>query len=171
MIFTDFKPQVHARQYLYRDSVTIFCFRFFHESFPPKLLEITLGSFRISRRYSKVKVHHWYERHQLLATSVNYTCGKFFNYTCNKFATGFQRQRGLICRRWQWHQWQIMGTISDCLHLNMNLKKTFIYMLTGYQRCPNKLFKTFPIKDFFHLPPVSTTLVVHLELWISLRIF
>ncbi len=107
------------------------------------------------------------------ATVVNYTSRKFFNYTCNKFATGFQRQQGLICHRWQWHQWQIMGTISDCLHLNVNLKKTFtcIYMLTGYQRCPNKIFKTFPIKDFFHLPPMSTTLVVHLELWISLRIF
>jgi hypothetical protein len=32
------------------------------------------------------------------------------------------------------------------------------------QRCPNKIFKTFLIKIFFHLPTVSTTLVVHLEL-------
>ncbi len=27
------------------------------------------------------------------------------------------------------------------------------------------------IEDFFHLPPVSTTPVVHLELWISQRVF
>ncbi len=34
----------------------------------------------------------------------------------------------------------------------------------------NEDFSDF-LKIFFHLPPVSTTLVVHLELWISLRIF
>jgi hypothetical protein len=33
------------------------------------------------------------------------------------------------------------------------------------------MIKTFPNEDFFHLPLVSTTLVVHLELQISLRIF
>jgi hypothetical protein len=34
-----------------------------------------------------------------------------------------------------------------------------------------KYIKMFMIEDFFHLPPVSTTQVVHLELPISLRIF
>jgi hypothetical protein len=40
------------------------------------------------------------------------------------------------------------------------------------QKCPNnKRFKTFLIKDLFHLPPELKTTVVHLELRISLRIF
>jgi hypothetical protein len=37
--------------------------------------------------------------------------------------------------------------------------------------CPNIIFKTFLIEDFFNLPPVSTTAVAHLELEISPRIF
>ncbi len=40
-----------------------------------------------------------------------------------------------------------------------------------YQRCPNKIIKTYKIEDFFHLPPVSLTPVVHLELQISPQIF
>jgi hypothetical protein len=35
----------------------------------------------------------------------------------------------------------------------------------------NKIIKIFLIEDFFHLPPVSTTPLVHLEPQISLRIF
>ncbi len=43
----------------------IFCFRFFlNESSSPEPPKITFGSFRFlfknSRRYSQVKVHHWY---------------------------------------------------------------------------------------------------------------
>jgi hypothetical protein len=37
------------------------------------------------------------------------------------------------------------------------------------QRCPNKIIKIFLIEDFSHLPPVSTTPVVNLELRISPR--
>ncbi len=39
------------------------------------------------------------------------------------------------------------------------------------QKCPNKIIKIFLIEDFSHLPPVSTTRVVNLELRISPRIF
>ncbi len=35
---------------------------------------------------------------------------------------------------------------------------------------PKKIMKSFLIEDFFHFPLVSTTLVVHLELRISLQI-
>ena len=35
------------------------------------------------------------------------------------------------------------------------------------QRCPNKIIKIFQIEDFFHLPSVSLTPVVNLELPIS----
>ncbi len=67
-----------------------------------------------------------------------------------------------------------MGTISDCLHLKVNLKKTFFYMLilnSTTQRYPKNIFKTSLINDFFHLPLISRTLVVHLELRIYPRIF
>jgi len=46
--------------------------------------------------------------------------------------------------------------------------KKFIYMLTPLLKgVPKKIIKTFLIEDFFHLPPVSRTLVVNLELRIS----
>jgi hypothetical protein len=58
-------------------------------------------------------------------------------------------------------RWQIMETISDCLHLKKNLKNK----ISKTQKCPNKIFKTFfLIEDFFRFPPVPTTPVVHLEL-------
>jgi hypothetical protein len=38
-------------------------------------------------------------------------------------------------------------------------------------KCPKIIIKTFIIADFFHLPLVSTTSVVHLELQMSPRIF
>ncbi len=79
-----------------------------------------------------------------------------------------------ICRRCQWHRRQIMGTISGCKHLIVNLKaKIYIYVnSTTKQRCPNKIINIFRIEDdFFHLPPASMTPVVHLELRISPRIF
>jgi hypothetical protein len=60
-----------------------------------------------------------------------------------------------------------MGTMSDCLHLTVNLKnKNYLDVNSDTQRCPNKIFKTFLIEDFFHL-----LLVVHLELGIHLRKF
>ncbi len=59
-----------------------------------------------------------------------------------------------------------MGTISEYLHYTGKLKeKIYIYN----QRYPNKIIKTFLIAGFFHLPPVSTTPVVHFELRISTR--
>ncbi len=83
------------------------------------------------------------------------------------------------CHRYQWHQWkichrcqrhrrQIMGTTSDWLHLKMNLKiKNYLYVNFTTQRCPNKIFKTFLIKGFFHLPLEEKCL----ELRISKLIF
>jgi hypothetical protein len=65
-----------------------------------------------------------------------------------------------------------MRPISGCRCLKVNLKsKIYIYVNTTTQRCPNKIIKTFLLEDFFHLPPVSLTPVVHLEPRISPRIF
>jgi hypothetical protein len=84
----------------------------------------------------------------------------------------YQRRRRQICHRCQRHRWQIMGTISGCSHLKLNLKaKIYIYVNSTTQRCPNKIIKIFQFEDFCHLPPVSATPVVHLELRISPRIF
>ncbi len=47
----------------------------------------------------------------------------------------------------------------------MNLmEKIYLYDNSTTQRCPKEIMKIFQIKDFFHLPPVSTTPVVHLKL-------
>jgi hypothetical protein len=65
-----------------------------------------------------------------------------------------------------------MATISGGRYLKVNLKaKIYIYVISTIQRCPNKIIKNFLITDFFHLPPVSKTPVVNLELRISPRIF
>ncbi len=77
-----------------------------------------------------------------------------------------------ICCWCQRHQLQIMGKILDCWHLKVNLKeKSYLYVDSTTQRC-KKIVKMFLIEDFFCLPPASTnTGGVHLELWISPRIF
>jgi hypothetical protein len=65
-----------------------------------------------------------------------------------------------------------MGLISGCRYLKVNVKaKMYISVNSTIQRCPNKVIKIFLIEDFSHLPPVSTTPVVNLELRISPRIF
>ncbi len=65
-----------------------------------------------------------------------------------------------------------MGTISGCRYLKVDLKaKIVIFVNSTILRCPNKIINIFLIEDYFHLPPVSTTPVVNLELRISPRIF
>ncbi len=62
----------------------------------------------------------------------------------------YQRHRRQFCH---WHRWQIMETISDSRHLQVNLKaKIYIYVNSTTQRCPNKIIRIFLIEDFFHLP-------------------
>jgi hypothetical protein len=58
-----------------------------------------------------------------------------------------------------------VGTLSNFWHLKVNLKEIiYLYVNSTTQRCPNKIIKTFLIKEFFHLPMVSLTPLVHLEL-------
>ncbi len=84
----------------------------------------------------------------------------------------YQWHRRQICHRCHWHWWQIVGTITGCWHLKVNLKaKIYINVSSTTQRWPNKIIKIFLIEDFFHLPPVSLTPVANLELRISPRIF
>ncbi len=58
------------------------------------------------------------------------------------------------CHRYQRHRRQIMGTISGCRHLKLNLKaKSYIHVYSTTQRCPNKINKIFQFEHFCHLPP------------------
>jgi hypothetical protein len=54
----------------------------------------------------------------------------------------------------------------------VNLKeKNYLYVNFASQRRPKKIIKTFLIEDFFHLPLVPTTPMVHLKLQISPKKF
>ncbi len=60
----------------------------------------------------------------------------------------------------------------DIRYLKVNLKaKMYTCVNSTIQRCPKKIIIIFLIEDLSHLPPVSTTPVVKLELQISPRIF
>ncbi len=159
----------------------IFCFRFFSwitfPQVPDNNIRIISNFFKNSRRYSQVKVHHrcqrhrWQICHQCQWHRWQITAG----INDGKFATGINDTGGKFCHQFPlccWHRWQIMGTISGCRHLKVNLQtKIYTYVSSTTQRWPNKIIKLFLIEDFFHLPPVSLTLVANLELRISPRIF
>jgi hypothetical protein len=167
----------------------IFRFWFFSSiSFPPapEYPNRTVSNFfENSRRYLQVKVHHRCQRHRWqichrwqIAAGINDTGGKFatgINRTGCKFCHQFPLccwHWWQICRRCQWRRWQIIRTISGCRHLKVNLKaKIYIYVNSTTQRWQKKIMKIFLLEDFFHLPPVSLTPVVHLEPRISPRIF
>ncbi len=128
-------------------------------SFPKYTIRAVLNFFENSRRYLQLKVDHRYQRHR---TGVKF---------CHPFHWSFWYW-WQNCHRCQRYQWQTMGLISGCRYLKVNLKaKIYTYVNSTIQRCPNKIIKIFLIEDFFHLPLVSTTPVVNLELRISPRIF
>ncbi len=114
----------------------IFCVRFFSWiTFPQARdnnIRIISNFFENSRRYSQVMVHHRWQ----IAAGINDTGGKFasgVNDTGSKF--GHQSplccwHRWQICRRCQRRRWQIIGAISGCRHLKVNLKaKIYIYVI------------------------------------------
>jgi hypothetical protein len=96
--------------------------------------------------------------------------GKFatgVNDTSGKFAAGVNDAGGKLTPV-STTPARIMRTISGCRHLKVNLKaKIYIYVNSTTQRCPNKIIKIFLLEDFFDLPPVALTPVVHLEPRIS----
>ncbi len=139
------------------------------------------------RRYSRVKVHHRYQRQiftpfllALLIPVANLPPVSTIpaanlppvSTTPAANCHRYQRHRRQICHRCRWHRWQIMATISGCRHLKVNLKaKIYIYVYSTTQRCPKKIIKIFLLEGFFHLPPMSLTQVANLELRISRWIF
>ncbi len=82
--------------------------------------------------------------------------------TGGKLATRCQQYRQQICGWFQWHRSKYWCNISNCLNLKVNFnEKNYLY---DYYSIPKK-------EDFFNLPPVSTTLMVNLELQINPQIF
>ncbi len=156
----------------------IFCVRFFSwitfPHAPENNFRFISIFFENSRRYSQVKVHHlcqWHRwqnwcRYQRPVSTTPVSTTLVAN--CHQH----QQYRRQICHCCCWHRWQIMGTISGCRELKVNLKaKIYIHVNCTTRRCPNKIIKILLLEDFFHLTPVSMTPLVHLEPWISLRIF
>ncbi len=147
-----------------------FCFRFFlwiiFLQAPECNIGVILNCFKNSQRYLPVKVHHRYLRdrqHILLPVPlVLLILVANLPLVSTKPAANLPPVSIAPAANLQ-----IMGTLSDCWHLTMNTKeKIYINVNFTNQRCPNKIIETFLIEDFFHLPPVSMTPVVHLEMWI-----
>ncbi len=144
---------------------------FFHESVSPQPQSKIF--FENSRRYSQIKVHDRYQRHQrqilppvslvLLILEANLP---LVSTTQVAICHQYQQHLWQICYQCQWHQWQIMGTTSGCWDLQWTWRQKWICKLTIL---PKGVY-TFMIEDFFHLPLVSTTPVGHLELGISPQI-
>jgi hypothetical protein len=89
---------------------------------------------------------------------IKFTTG--VNDTGGNFATGINNTGGKKLKQYQ-----------AAYTLKQTFKKIYLYANSTTQRCTNKIFKTFLIEGFFHLPPVSLTPVVHLALQISPRVF
>jgi hypothetical protein len=138
-----------------------FASSFFHKLSSPRPLKITLGSFWIF-----LKIHRDIRKSRC-TTGISDTGSKFAIGTAGGADTGGKFTGGVVLlhRRqiflWcSWYQWQIMGTISDCLHLKVNLMNLPIFNSTT-QRLQTIYLKLSDWR-FFHL---------HLELRISPRIF
>ncbi len=113
----------------------------------------------LSKIFSPISLSFWEKAYSTLPPKL-----------ISLIAFSFFREALWYLLAFQWYRWQIMGTISGCWDLKVNLKakrQKCIYKLTLPQRCPNEIIKTFVIEDFLHLPLVSTTPVVHFGLRIS----
>ncbi len=135
---------------LYRDSVTrFFASGFFHESVSTQPQSIPRDRFEFFWKFAEILASQGAPPVSMIPvanfatsfTSVVDTGGKLPPVSLGTAEA----------LKWTWRQ---KGT----------------YKLTS-QSSLNKIIKAFMIEDFFLLPPVSTTSVVHLELWISARFF
>ncbi len=139
---------------------------FFINHLPPSPWKEQYGHFKFFKNICKSRC----------TNGINNTGGKFASSICQQYQ--LQRPQILppvplvlliplanwppvstaasLYRQCQQLQWQIMGKISDCWHLKVNLKEIlYLFVNSTTERCPNKIIKTFVIEDFLHLPPVS----------------
>ncbi len=75
-----------------------------------------------------------------------------------------------ICHRRRWHRLVDTGGKQWEQYQAADTSKWTWRQISTTQRCPNKIIKIFLLEDFLHLPPASTTPVVHLEPRISPQI-
>jgi hypothetical protein len=103
---------------------------FFHESSSPKHLKITSGSFqKFSKIGSDIRKSMWTLVSMTLAVNFAFGTAGVVD-TSGKFATDINdtsfNDNG--CKNYHWCQ---IGTISDSLHLKVNLKKKNYLYLTS----------------------------------------
>ena len=131
-----------------------FCFWFFSSiSFPPAPeypIRTVSNLFENSRRYSQLnidqmrKIINQKNFNIFVRTPLDSRVNIYINFCLQ---VHFEVSAA-------WYRWQI------CHRCQRYRRK----------RCSNKIIKIFLIEDFFHLPPVSATPVVNLELQISQRL-
>ncbi len=147
----------------------IFCFWFFQESVSPPAQSISLGPFQFFcenfRRYSQVKVHHWYQQHRRQICHwyqrhqrQSLPQVSLVLFTGGKFAASVNDTGGK-----QWEQYQAADI------LKWTWRQKFMYNST-IQRCPKKLLQFFWLKIFL-IATGDVDTGINLELRISSRIF
>jgi hypothetical protein len=100
-------------------------------------------------RWYRWQICHQCQRYQLkVATGIYDTGGKFATIVIDR------------------NNIRLLTSYSE-----LEGKIFYLFVDSTAQRCPDKEIKALLIEDFVHLPPVLPTLVVHLELQISLQIF
>ncbi len=128
------------------DSVTrCFASGFFHESSSPSPSVYHKGRFEFFRKFAEIFASEG-------APTVSTTRWQIF---CTLSPVPLVLLMPVANNAWQQDQ------TAD--RLKVNLKgKIYPCVNSNTQSCSKKIIKTFLIEDFFHLPPVSTTPVVHL---------
>jgi hypothetical protein len=108
------------RKYLKGSVSQDFCLKFFHESSSPKPLKINIRDifWKIYKDIRNSTCTTGMNYSGKLATGINDT-----NSTSGKIYHLCQRYWRQICRLYQRHWLQIMGKISDCWHLKVNLQE------------------------------------------------
>jgi hypothetical protein len=133
-VFPYFEIRTFAN-YLKGQCHEIFCFGFFFQESPsPKPLKITLGSFRIFRKFAEIFASQGAPPVSTTPVANFATSSACVVDTGGKFATGTTIPAANLppestTPEAHCHRWQIMETISGCRHLKVNLKaKIYIYV-------------------------------------------
>jgi hypothetical protein len=138
---------------------------FFMNQFPPTpeySIKTVKNFFKNLRRYLQVKVHHRYQRHRrqifppfslaLLIPVSMIPTANLPPVSTTPVANNGNYYQTANNFKWTW-------------------KKVYLYANSTTQRFPKEIINIFSIKDYFHWPPVSLTLMANLELRISPWIF
>jgi hypothetical protein len=118
---------------------------FFMNHLPPtpeNNIRVILSFLKICGDNLKVKVYHWYQQHRQQILPPVLLVLLFTIQVANN-GNNIRLQA-------------LQGELEG--------KNLHIYVNSSTQRCPYKIMTIFLIADFFHLPPVSTTPAVHIEL-------